>query len=221
MATINISHAFDPIFEKYKGNIPVAYLRTLGYFESRLNPKGTTPRSSARGLMQVVSMVRKDYNERHGTNYTPDDLFNPDINVKIAADLLNRIVTAYANYLPDTLSPDWTSPRYVTLVTLGWNAGYSRAAGVQFIAKKLREEGVPPGEITAQRVIAASKRVGANNKWSKYDMAAKLAWAKRITNTYLRLQPEGPRIAKAKSSGGMVLAGVAFLGLGALILAKK
>src|SRR5262245_33899876 len=67
------SRKFDPLFAKYGRGMPVAYLRSLARGESGLNPLLIDPKG-ARGLLQVVHVVRVDFNERHKTHHTPADL---------------------------------------------------------------------------------------------------------------------------------------------------
>ncbi|MGH7372173.1 MAG: transglycosylase SLT domain-containing protein, partial [Candidatus Methylomirabilales bacterium] len=84
---------YDRLFRRYAGSIPVPLLRALAGRESGLNPGATT--GSYRGLFQVGPQVREGYNERHGTTYAPEDLYDPEVNARIAADTFRRIIRSY------------------------------------------------------------------------------------------------------------------------------
>jgi hypothetical protein len=45
------------------------------------------------GLLQVTEVVRTDFNARHRTRYSREDLLEARINVTIATDLLRRIIS--------------------------------------------------------------------------------------------------------------------------------
>lgn len=151
---------YDPIFRRYQGRLPVAFLRALAQRESGLNPSSVMPGSpnAARGLMQVVGVARDGHNERHGTRYTPDDLLDPDVSVRIAADLINRIVGYYQAYAAPNLRENWANPEFVKLVVAGWNAGYSKGGGVQKVVSYLLARGIP---VTHDNVFAYAGAAGA------------------------------------------------------------
>ena len=180
-----IAHAipltFDVLFRTYGGTLPVPFLRALAWHESRMKAVDTHPGSGARGLLQIKDVVRLDYNERNKTAYQPADLDRPEVNIALAASLLRRIATSYAKNHPRTLAEDWTDPRYVKLVVLGWNRGYSEKAGVGFVVGKLEAEGWPAKSITAQSVVENAQRLGAAK--SLYNEKA-WRWAQVVVETY-------------------------------------
>lgn len=155
-----LSTAYDPIFRRYQGRLPVAFLRALAQRESGMNPSSVNPGSenAARGLMQVVGVARQGYNEKHGTRYTPADLLDPAVSVRIAGDLLNRIVGYYQAYPSKNLKEDWSNPEFVKLVVAGWNAGYSKGGGVQKVVQYLEARGIP---VTHDAVFAHADAAGA------------------------------------------------------------
>ena len=61
------------------------------------NPSGAT------GLTQVKPVALDFYNANHGTNYVIDDLFNPDLSIKVGVFILkhnwNKIANWFAPYL--------------------------------------------------------------------------------------------------------------------------
>ena len=95
-------------------------LRALADRESSMNPRSN--QGAGWGLLQVIEVVRTDYNQRHGTSYQRTDLLDPVANVTIASDLLRRIIASYARFHPSVrnLQEDWSNPRFVELVTFGW-----------------------------------------------------------------------------------------------------
>jgi hypothetical protein len=58
------------VLERYRGEIPIEYLRALVDRESNFEPKQRT--GSAIGLMQIIPVVLADYNTRNGTHYKPE-----------------------------------------------------------------------------------------------------------------------------------------------------
>lgn len=175
---------YDPIFRRYAGRVPVAYLRALAYRESGMRPLAAASSSSnaARGLLQVVGVVRQDYNQRNGTSYTADDLFTPDVNVRLAASVLNQIVTGYARHPSPNLHENWSNPEYVKLVTAGWNAGYSEGGGVGKVATYLEARGIP---VTHDSVIANAAAAGAVS----YLNADRAVWHRSVADLYFQ-QPD-------------------------------
>jgi hypothetical protein len=172
---------FDAIFDRYRGSIPIEYVRALVARESSFNPLART--GSAIGLMQIVPVVREDYNKRHGTPYQPEHLYDPSINVAVGCDLLRRIVNGYRKYHPRiaNLQANWNNPRFVELLTLGWVAGYSEAGGVGRVARYLERLGAV--DVTADQVSAHAKVAGATKHLSN---PAKVAWSKSVVALYQR-----------------------------------
>ena len=147
-----LSRAYDEYFERWRGEIPVEFMRALAKNESGFNPRDTV--EPAWGLCQVVETVREDYNTRHGTSFRRSDLLDPDVNVRIAADLINRIARRYREVHPATFgNASWRERRFVELVIAGWNAGYSEAAGVGYVIGRLEEQGVRGDLIDIGRVV--------------------------------------------------------------------
>ncbi|MCB9830277.1 MAG: transglycosylase SLT domain-containing protein [Planctomycetes bacterium] len=175
------SRGFDPVFASYGHGLPVSYLRALALRESDLNPRAVT--GSAVGLLQVIDIVRRGFNERHGTRYARRDLFDPAINVTIGTDVLTRIVDAYERFHPDVpnLRADWDNPRFVELLTFGWNAGFSERAGVGHVVDVLTARG--QRDLTIDDVHRAAKGAKASPHLSN---PAKVRFAKAVTAQYLR-----------------------------------
>jgi len=172
---------FDALFTRYRGELPIEYVRALVERESDGYPAVRT--GSAIGLMQIVPVVLADYNKRHGTAYRSEHLADPSINVAIGCELLRLIISSYRKHHPRiaSLQADWNNPRFVELLTLGWNAGYSEAGGLGRVARYLEQLGAR--DIDVERVAAHAKLAGATKHLSN---PAKLAWSKGVAALYQR-----------------------------------
>lgn len=164
----------------------------------RPDAMASTSPNAARGLMQVVGVVRQDYNQRNGTAYTADDLLNPEINVKLAAAVLNQIVTAYGKHPSPNMRENWGNPEYVKLVTAGWNGGYSESAGVGKVASYLEQRGMP---VTHDSVYANAAAAGGV---VYLQLDGRRAWQRSVSDLYF---------AQPDAGGGSLMT---FLGLAAL-----
>jgi len=199
---------YDPIFNRYRGEMPVEILRALARGESNFNPSLVhASGSKARGLLQVTTVVLESYNKEHpGATLTAGDMLDPDDNVRVACWHLNRLVAAYSSSGYPDLVPNWSSPRWVLLFILGWNAGHSRAAGVQYMVAWLHGKhplvDLPPPLWIVDLVIP-DKQVLAAGQMATGDLVveyaaeakaastlrpptgpAKLAWCKRVLGWY-------------------------------------
>lgn len=177
---------FDSIFAAYGQGIPVPYLRALALRESSMNPRSSS--GPAWGLLQVIEVVRQDHNQRAGTNYTRQHLLDPAINVTIAASALATIIRSYAEKHPRVanLRADWRNPRFIELLTFGWNAGWSERGGVGRVSTYLEQRGVL--DQTIDSIHQASGAAGASPHLAN---AAKVAWSKSVAAQYFReLAPE-------------------------------
>lgn len=176
-----VSRTFDSIFREYGRGIPLAYLRALAKRESNLNPREA--KDPAWGLLQVIEVVRRDYNQRFGTKHTRRDLLDPTINVTIAADLLARIIDNYRRHHPNVpnLQEDWDNPRFVELLTFGWNAGYSERGGLGRVARYLEQRGI--NDITIDTIHQHARAAGATRHLANPQRAR---WSKSVASLYLR-----------------------------------
>lgn len=206
---------FDSTFTRYAGRIPVAFLRALGFRESGLNPKSVMPGSSAaaRGLMQITGVARTAYNERHHTNYSADSLLDPEVSVRIAADLLERIIDAYKTWADraPNMREDWSNPEFVKLLVAGWNAGYSQGGGVQKVASYLLGRGLP---VTHDSVFANAAPAGAVQY---LQLPARQKWQRSVADLFYA-QPDW-----RSSAGGSfsTLALIGFIGWGLYSYTKR
>ena len=203
-----LSNKWDSLFSKYADQLPVAFMRALSQRESRMNPNESD--WPAYGLMQVVPTVRKSYNKRNCTSYVHDDLLDPDLNVKMAASLLNRIIVAYNKHPDRNMKTNWGNPEFVKLLTAGWNSGYSEAGGVGRVAKYLEARGIP---VTHDNVFAKAGAAGATRHLQN---PKKRTWQRSVVDLYYQ-QPD----ALMFSSGvGSFLVGVGVAVAAGLVIAK-
>lgn len=169
------------MFDRYRGALPIEYVRALVERESDGHP--SVRAGSAVGLMQIVPVVLADYNKRHGTEYRRDHLVEPSINVAIGCDLLRLIVESYRKNHPRivALQADWSSVRFVELLTFGWNAGFSEAGGVGRVARYLENLGA--SDISIDQVSDHARLAGASKHLSN---PAKVRWCKGVAALYAR-----------------------------------
>lgn len=210
---MSLPRTYDSLFARHAGKLPVAYLRALAQRESGMNPKAANPggADAAKGILQVVGVLRNDYNRRNGTSYTPEDMFDPEVNVKIAAWLLNSIVTAYNKHPDKNMKTDWSNPEFVKLVTAGWNAGFSEGGGVGKVARYLEQQGKP---VTLEAVSAAAPIAGGS-KWLA--MPARVQWH----NSVAKLFYEQPDWGKRAAGIGLVVAVLGAVGVFLYIRSRR
>jgi soluble lytic murein transglycosylase-like protein len=183
---------YDAIINKYRAAAPLEFIKVLIKHESSFNPnsdmglrKSIYSPGAAKGLMQVVHDAREDYNKRFMTGYSYKDLFDPDVNIKIGTDLLNRIILSYNRNHPESLATNWNDPRWVELLVLGWNAGYSEGGGVGKVVAALERAGIPKDKITVDNVVASAHKVGALTRREQEDLFARARWAKSVARSFL------------------------------------
>jgi len=178
-----MNRAFDSLFASMTGIIPVTFLRVLSYHESDLDPNKVTKSSNATGLFQVVQKVLDDYNMFNGTSYTLEDTKDPNLNSRIGINLVSRIVKSFQKNHPKSLGMNWLSPRFISLLVQGFNAGYSEAGGVGYVVDKMEKAGIESDRITVDTVSQAAKELGASRFLS---MPKRVEYAKAVTRTYFR-----------------------------------
>jgi soluble lytic murein transglycosylase-like protein len=208
---IMISAAWDQVIERFAGHVPVAFMRALVHGESGGDSQKENPVSHAAGLLQITDIVRRDWNGSH-----PDapvgraDLFDPEINVRIGAALLNRIVQTYRRHR--TLQPDWSSRRYAELVALGWNAGYSDRGGVGLAVTQLEAAGAEPADVTVDSVSRVAASLPQASRFVA--LPERVMYAKAVADLYL-----GSRGAPVVAAHGSAVGPVVVAVLGAFGLA--
>jgi hypothetical protein len=207
---IMISAAWDPVIERFASQVPLAFIRAMIHGESGGNPQKENPVSHAAGLLQITDIVRKDWNAAHpDAPINRSDLFDPEINVRIGAALLNRIVQTYRRH--PTLKPDWTSRRYAELVALGWNAGYSDRAGVGLAVTELEAAGARPEDVTVETVARVAAGLSQASRFVA--LPARVAYAKAVADLYLGSNRAPVVAARGSVAGPVVIAMLGALGL--------
>jgi hypothetical protein len=169
---------YDDVFAGSGRGLPVPYLRALALHESDMRPRLAD--GPAWGLMQVIEVVREDYNRRERKNFTRSDLLDAAVNVTIAASSVALIAKSYAANHPSSpnLQANWRNPQFVALLTFGWNAGWSERGGVGRVASFLEQRGA---DVTINSVFDAAKASGASPHLAN---PMKLAFAKQVTRQY-------------------------------------
>lgn len=200
-----LPRTFDELFALHGRGLPVAYLRALGWYESRLQRDATTKQSSATGLLQIIDVVRTDHNRIYGTAYTREDLIDPVVNIAIGAAALRRIIGSYKRNHADcpNLVEDWNNHHFVALLTLGWNAGWSERAGVGRVVRYLKQQ-LGTTDITAELVHQHARAAGATKYLQRPD---RLAWAEKVARQYAveRARDQRPMIAVTSSPSPLPL----------------
>lgn len=215
---------YEPIFAKYAGAIPQAYLRTLAYKESSFKADVVHPQSNATGLFQITSICLQGFNKAKGTNYKLAQLKDPTLNTIVAVHHLGHVISTYAQVR--SLAPDWTSRRWLELLTLGWNAGHNAIIG---LAKQMEAAGLPPERIT---IDAASQLARATGKAKYVAEPDRVAWSKTVATMFLGggIIPTGksrlrqlaamlPTIPAAQ--GGSIAVAFALAAAGAALILRK
>jgi hypothetical protein len=171
---------YDDVFAACGQGLPVPFLRALALRESDMSPRLCS--GPAWGLLQVIEVVRADFNQRAGTRYTRQDLLDPAINVTIAATTLALIVKSYTIHHPDVanLRTDWSNPQFAALVAYGWNAGWSERAGVGRVVTYLEQRGI---NVDINNVHRYACEAGASKHLAN---PRKLAFAKSVAKQYFR-----------------------------------
>jgi hypothetical protein len=184
---------YDDIFERRGRGLPVPYLRALALHESDMQPRLSDGPSW--GLLQVIEVVREDFNKRERASYTRQDLLDPAINVTIAASAIALIAKSYATYHSTSANmvADWRNPQFVALLTFGWVAGWSERGGVGRVVSYLEQRGI---EVTVNAVFDAAKAAGASpHLWNP----SKLAWCKQVTRQYFAELADEERVIEIET----------------------
>lgn len=188
------SSPFEGHFARHGGAIPQAYLRSLAYRESGFRPDIVHPTSRATGLFQITAPALTGFNQKKGSALQLAHLVDPELNTRVAVHHLGDVINVYRRHR--SLQPDWTSRRWVELLTLGWNAGHNALAR---IVARMEASNIPPERITVDSVSQVARGLGA----AKYVAdPARVAWAKSVASLF-----DGG--GAVPSRGGPLVAGIA------------
>jgi hypothetical protein len=95
----------------------------------------------------------------------------------VAVHQLGNVVNVYRRYR--SLVPDWSSRRWVELLTLGWNAGHNAIAT---LAAQMEAAGMPPERITVDTVSQLARATGRAQYVAD---PARVSWAKSVATLFL------------------------------------
>lgn len=197
-----LTRQFDPLFRRHGAGLPVNFLRALAKKESGLNP--TLTGGSYWGILQVgYNNVLPGFNARKGTSYTKNDLLDPDKNIRVATDLLGRIVASYKRNHSNVanMQPNWSNPEFVKLLLAGWNSGYSEAGGVGRVASYLEKRGIP---VTHDNVFKHARAAGATKHLSN---TSKQRWQAQVADLFYQEGGPGTSILLTGALAAFVLWG--------------
>jgi len=92
-------NSIDAYIEKSSAefNVPYDVIYAVIETESSFDPDAVSP-TGARGLMQINKITLEDINQRLNTHYSFDDLFDPEINIKLGAFYLSYLIDRFENY---------------------------------------------------------------------------------------------------------------------------
>lgn len=81
-----------------KTNYDPVDMSIISTIESNNNPYAYNHRSNARGQYQITPICLKDFNQYNQPQYTPEDLFDPEINKKISEWYLYQRIPQLLNH---------------------------------------------------------------------------------------------------------------------------
>lgn len=180
--TSGLTRTYDDLFLRHGDGIPLPYLRALANAESGMRPDDPL------GLINITAVALADYNRRHPEVVTRSaQMRDPATNIRVAANTLREIIRSYERNHSDLphLRSNWTNPRFVELLTFGWNAGHSEQSGVGRVLSYLKTlpEVRRPAEITIDTVFAAARAAQASEHLSN---RRKLDYSKGVAATFAR-----------------------------------
>ena len=200
-------------FARYAGVVPENFLRILAFKESGFRPEVVHPKSHATGLFQITSTALNTFNQRNRSNIGLAQLVDPDLNTRVASQHLAGVINVYKKYR--SLQPDWTSRRWLELLTLGWNAGHNAIAN---IAGRMEAAGIPNERINIDTIRQTAESVGGSSKYVADP--ARVSWSKSVAAMFLGgPTPRGfarTVVESAESTVGMTI--LAITGLTLLVL---
>lgn len=176
-----LPRTYDPLFETYRGTIPIELLRALAMRESGMKP--TVKGRAGWGLLQITEGVRADFNAAHQTNHARERLLEPAINIEIGCWLLRLIADRYERSHGDVrnMRTDWSNPRFAELLVFGYNAGWSSGGGVMRVVARLKELGAR--DIDLALVHENARQLGGGQHLAE---PARVAWTRSVVALYQR-----------------------------------
>jgi hypothetical protein len=157
---VKLPTKFDGVFLKQAPEFPIAFSRSIGWQESRLNPLADRgdPADKHVGLMQVGAENWTDYNDRHGTSWDRSDMFTAARNVAVWNDSMKsnaRVLARFGFRLP--LTPDRVE--FARLLVATWNSG---SGAVSTVLEYLERNDLP---LTHANVYQYAQRAAPAGDW--------------------------------------------------------
>ena len=89
----------NDLIQKYATEYDVPYDIVCAVIETESSFQSDAISSTgARGLMQINKITLTDLNQRLGTDYSMDDLFDPAINIRLGTFYLSHLYKRFGNY---------------------------------------------------------------------------------------------------------------------------
>jgi hypothetical protein len=133
----------------------------------------------------------------------------------VAVHHLKSVINVYRRYR--SLAPDWSSRRWVELLTLGWNAGHNAVAS---LAAQMETSGIPIERITVDSVSELARATGRAPYVAD---PARVSWAKSVASLFLgggEVPSRGNTLMASMipgtGQGGTVMLAVALVAAGAV-----
>jgi hypothetical protein len=170
---------YDSTFEKYRGDIPLEYLRALAIVsgDGDFKPNNSTKDSAGMFLISVDTLAA--YAKESKRDLKPVDLADVQLSTQVCVWLINKVRKYYSLHYPKSMGENWKNSEYVALITLGYKVGYSENGGLGDAIKVI--EALYPEKISIDTVAQVAKErklatVLYSDKW--------VQWAKHVTNLY-------------------------------------
>lgn len=217
-----ISQEYDTIFEKFRGTIPLAFVKVLAFTQSGMNTKKSVQGSA--GLFMISDAALSAYDKKYPTKTKRKltDLADPVLNTQIAIWILNNIVKYFASHYPKSMSENWNSPLYAAIIVHGFNTGYSEPQGIGAALKFFEDK---PDKLNMDSLAQVAKEMKLEPR--KYDSKA-IERAKTAANLYVaELGGKAPvnepsTIIEKKKKGGLgILMSLPVIGLLGYVFTRK
>jgi hypothetical protein len=206
---------FDSTFEKYRGSIPLEYLRALAIVSGGGEFKPNNSSSDAAGLFMISPGALAAYGTSVGRTYRPTDLADIQLSTQVVVWLINNVKNYFSLNYPKSLGENWEKPNYVAVVTLGFKVGHSENGGVGDAAKII--ESLYPEKMSVDSIAEVAKLKGHASyiyspKWTSFakDVANLYAGSPRNVDSVNPSFP-GDGVQVAATGRGLGIAGIAVI----------
>lgn len=208
------------------GRVPWGYMVALAMEESGLDPRARNP-SGASGLWQIMPRNIERYNRATGERINRADLFNPEVNKRVAAWMMNDVLERWDR--EPYLLADWFSPRFIGLFAMAWNMG---PGAVETGTSKLQAAHYVESQVNIETIWHASPDRFRHPSADNPEGRSRLRFAHKVVDNYfkgpvgarvpieeLARGPRGRgRVAQAGMGGGGAVLALGAVGIGAAVL---